>query len=88
VALTAAQLPVHAHEVRVQTAPGSVGGPEGQVFATAPARALSAGYSSQPPLVAMSPQAVSADGGGVAHNNMPPYLPINFCIALNGEVVV
>jgi microcystin-dependent protein len=88
VTLTAAQLPSHTHEVRVQTAAGSAGGPAGQVFATAPARALSAGYSSQPPAAAMSPLAVSASEGGAAHNNMPPYLPINFCISLGGEIVV
>jgi microcystin-dependent protein len=87
VALTAAQLPTHTHEVRVQTAAGSAGSPAGQVFATAPARALSAGYSSQPPSAPMSPQAVTATGGGAPHDNMAPYLPINFCIALNGEIV-
>jgi microcystin-dependent protein len=84
VTLTVAQLPAHTHEVRAQTAAGSAGSPEGQVFATAPARALSAGYSSQPPSVAMSPLSVTAAGGGSPHNNMPPYLPITFCIALTG----
>jgi microcystin-dependent protein len=36
------------------------------------------------PLVAMSPQALSPAGGSLPHNNMMPYLTLNFCIALQG----
>jgi microcystin-dependent protein len=32
----------------------------------------------------MSPLAVSIAGGSLPHNNMPPYLTLNFCIALQG----
>ena len=35
-------------------------------------------------LVAMNPAAVSSAGGSQAHNNMQPYLTLNFCIALQG----
>src|SRR5205814_7825653 len=55
VTLIGAHLPAHTHEVRVQTAAGTSGTPGDHVFAAAPARALSAGYSSQPPTVSMSP---------------------------------
>jgi microcystin-dependent protein len=37
-----------------------------------------------PPLAAMAPQAISQVGGGQPHNNMMPYLTLNFCIALQG----
>jgi microcystin-dependent protein len=37
-----------------------------------------------PTNVAMSPLATSAAGGSLPHNNMPPYLTLNFCIALQG----
>lgn len=87
VTLTEAQLPGHSHEVRVRSASGSDATAAGKVFATAPARALSAGYSSQPPAVPLSPLAVATTGEGAAHNNLPPYLPICFCIALHGEVI-
>jgi microcystin-dependent protein len=87
VSLTEAHLPAHTHEVRVQTGAGTAGAPTNQVFAAVPARALSAGYSSEAPSASMSPLAVTATDGGVAHNNMPPYLPINFCISLAGEVI-
>ena len=35
-------------------------------------------------LVAMAAAAVSPAGGGAPHNNMMPYLALNFCIALQG----
>jgi microcystin-dependent protein len=33
---------------------------------------------------AMSPSAIGLAGGGGPHNNMQPYLTLNFCIALQG----
>ncbi len=35
-------------------------------------------------LVQMSPQSASVIGASFPHNNMPPYLTLNFCIALQG----
>ena len=32
----------------------------------------------------MSPNAISVTGGGQPHENMAPYLALNFCIALSG----
>jgi microcystin-dependent protein len=57
------------------------------VFGEAQARALSAGYASAEPSVPMAPAVVGIAGGGQPHNNMPPHLALNFCIALNGEIV-
>lgn len=37
-----------------------------------------------PPITQMSFQALSVAGGGLPHNNMMPYLVVNFCIALQG----
>ncbi len=37
-----------------------------------------------PPLALMAPQALSPAGGSLPHNNMQPYLALNFCIALQG----
>src|SRR5215208_1267753 len=36
-------------------------------------------------LVALDPTSVSNIGGSQAHNNMMPYLVLNFCIALQGN---
>lgn len=35
-------------------------------------------------LVTMNVNALSVAGGSVAHNNLMPYLTVNFCIALHG----
>jgi microcystin-dependent protein len=35
-------------------------------------------------LVQMAPQALPPAGGSLPHNNMMPYLTLNFCIALQG----
>jgi microcystin-dependent protein len=32
----------------------------------------------------MSGSAVAPAGGGLPHNNMQPYMTLNFCIALQG----
>jgi microcystin-dependent protein len=37
-----------------------------------------------PPLVQMSVQAIAPAGGNQPHNNMMPYLTLNFNIALQG----
>lgn len=41
-------------------------------------------YSTAPPNVLMNPQAIGITGGNQPHNNMPPYLCLNFIIALQG----
>ena len=35
-------------------------------------------------VVQMAPQALAPAGGSLPHNNMMPYLTLNFCIALQG----
>ena len=32
----------------------------------------------------MNPQMIKPNAGGQPHGNMPPYLVINYCIALEG----
>jgi microcystin-dependent protein len=51
---------------------GTAGGIIGAYSSTAPGNSL------------MAPQALSLAGGGLPHNNMQPYLTLNFCIALQG----
>src|ERR687884_674431 len=41
-------------------------------------------YSQPGALVAISPETVTSVGGSQAHNNMMPYLVLNFIIALQG----
>jgi len=41
-------------------------------------------YSSGPANATMAATAIGVAGGNVPHNNMQPYLVVNFCIALVG----
>ncbi|MGO9930510.1 MAG: phage tail protein [Steroidobacteraceae bacterium] len=79
VALTTQQIPAHRHLV------GSVGQansdiPTGNVFA-APRRGINV-YALPPANVAINSQDVV--GGNVPHDNLQPYLVVNFIIALEG----
>ena len=41
-------------------------------------------YSPNPPAVEMHPNALLPTGGSQPHNNLMPYVTLNFCIALQG----
>ena len=80
VALTSGEMPAHTHAVSASSASGNLNVPEGNVWASAP----SARYSAQTPNLAMNPAAISPIGGGLAHDNMMPFLAVNFIISLYG----
>jgi microcystin-dependent protein len=90
VVLTESQLPAHTHDVRVagaNDASSATPTPSGlTTFGVSQARATSTGYVTVAgqAAVAMSPAAVLPSGQSLAHNNMPPFLTFNFCIALQG----
>ena len=41
-------------------------------------------YAAPAAVTQMAPQAISVAGGSLPHNNMMPYLVVNFCIAMQG----
>ena len=85
--LTINEMPTHIHDFSQNTAVVSasanatVGPPTSNYWANNGHAAYSTGGVS---LGAMSPQAVSTVGGSQPHQNMQPYLVLNFCIALQG----
>ena len=89
ITLLQSEIPIHTHQLFGCDADATTNNPTGQL----PAKGLwdagtSAGvigaYSDQSPNSAMAFQALSPAGGGLPHNNMQPYLTLNFCIALQG----
>jgi microcystin-dependent protein len=86
VQLLLSELPSHPHGFNVATQDSA------DVAVPSPARILgrSAGAfaylpgSPQPTLTQMNVNVISPVGGDQAHNNMMPYLTLNFCIALQG----
>src|SRR5690348_4897588 len=81
VTLLQSEMPIHAHTMSVSSQLGLENTPKDNLFATgdgvneyAPAGSLST----------MAPEMLAPAGGSLPHNNMMPYLTLNFCIALQG----
>lgn len=83
VSLLQTEIPGHTHTLRASVEPG-----DNRLPSSALALGVSTGafayVGGDPPLTAMAPQALTPAGGGQPHNNMQPYLTLNFCIALQG----
>jgi len=84
VTLIVSEIPAHPHNAIAGTGGTSLPTPVGNVWASG----LKSGPSVYSPSggndIAMSPAATSISGGGQPHNNMMPYVTLNFCIALVG----
>ncbi len=85
VTLSAAQIPNHNHQACAVSGVGQAGqGPQGASWARSGlGRQATPLYGSGSQLTQMSPQALAAAGSSQAHNNMQPYLGLNFIICLD-----
>lgn len=81
VALVTANLPAHTHTVKCDVTGGNDYGPAGDYPAPDAGgdTEYSASHDGQ-----LSSSSVVASGGNTAHNNLQPYLALNYCIALQG----
>jgi microcystin-dependent protein len=82
VTLLQSEIPVHTHSMAADTidlADTSTPNP-GAVYALSAGGTLYQTSSNTD----MSPQTLSVAGGSLPHNNMQPYLTLNYCIALQG----
>ena len=86
VTLLQTEMPFHNHGVgRASTAAGDSVLPQGSVWAQAGAgRGAAALYIAGPPTGKVNQFSLAPAGGSLPHNNMQPYLTLNFCIALQG----
>ncbi|HEU4834974.1 MAG TPA: tail fiber protein [Pyrinomonadaceae bacterium] len=86
VSLLVSEIPVHAHAVgRALNDAGNSISPVNSVWAQAAAgRGGAALYIDGSPTGTVNPNSLTVTGGGLPHNNMQPYLTLNFCIALQG----
>jgi microcystin-dependent protein len=73
------EMPGHNHVVTASSNVADQGSPQGNYLAVESSNA----YSTAPDS-GMSPQAIPNVGGSQPHDNMPPYLTLSFCIALQG----
>jgi microcystin-dependent protein len=84
VTLLESEIPFHTHAIQAANFPGDIQAPTAAV-----ALARSAGGNAYQTvaiqnLVSMAPETLAPAGGDQPHNNMQPYLTLNFCIALQG----
>jgi microcystin-dependent protein len=89
VSLLSSQMPAHTHSLTVNTGDGNSLVSTGNQLSKPASGArgsqkLGALYTPNSPNAQMSPSLLQASGGGLAHNNMQPYLAMNYCIALQG----
>jgi microcystin-dependent protein len=80
VTLTTQQIPVHNHTANASNTAANQASPAGNVWAQSSLNQ----FSNAAPTVAMSTAALGNSTGGQPHDNMTPYLVVNFIIALFG----
>ena len=82
--LLESEMPQHSHTVQAHNGDGNQDGPTNHTWAKAHSgRQASNMYRSQA-AATLGSGAVSVTGGSQPHDNMPPYLTLNFIIALQG----
>lgn len=87
VTLLGTEMPLHDHSANCDGNAGGQTFPPGTVWGVGPnvARAYSApGNPTNMSFGNNGAFALSLNGGSQPHNNMPPYLVVNFCIAMQG----
>lgn len=82
VTLLESEIPAHSHALRVSQADGNIQTPNAALLATG----IGIGqYAPQGGATTMlNANAIAPAGGDQPHNNLMPYLTLNFCIALQG----
>jgi microcystin-dependent protein len=84
VSLLESEIPSHSHAVNAMAAVGNRTTPAANSLSRVTGSTPFVPASPAPPIVAMAANAIAPAGGDQAHNNMQPYLTLNFCIALQG----
>jgi microcystin-dependent protein len=81
VTLAAAQMPEHTHSVKASSSAAASDKPEGSALA----KSHSHIYTAEPDTsTVMNANMLGDAGGSASHDNIQPYLAVNFCIALTG----
>ncbi|WP_338554406.1 tail fiber protein [Paenibacillus sp. KS-LC4] len=79
--LTVEEMPMHTHQLSASTETADQITPSGNIWANTPFTPYAPLSSSN---VRMNAGAIAAVGGSQPHNNMQPYLALNYCIATMG----
>jgi len=82
VTLLQSEMPVHSHSISAAQADGGDRSPANERFAAGVGGIQM--YAAPGALTQLAQQTWTPAGGDAPHNNMQPYLTLNFCIALQG----
>jgi len=80
VTLLTTEIPTHAHTFPVSDLPADRSNATGNYLAVPPDPVYAAGA----PTTSTLPGTLLPAGGNLPHNNLQPYLAVNFCIAMQG----
>jgi microcystin-dependent protein len=85
------EMPAHNHMVGVDPTAGAANSPNNTEVLGVSSGTSNTGqqlsinmYSKSGPGTSLDPRTIGFTGGSQAHNNLQPYLTLNFCIALQG----
>ena len=81
VTLTVQQIPTHTHPIQVSTDSGTQSAPANEVLGANPSVQI---YRAGNPSQSFDPSAVAPVGGSQPHENMQPFIVINYIISLFG----
>jgi microcystin-dependent protein len=79
VTLLQSEMPVHSHAFTASEDVVNESTPANFFFGAGETR-----YAAPAAVTQMAPQTLAVAGGSLPHNNMMPYLVVNFCIAMQG----
>jgi microcystin-dependent protein len=79
--LQTSEMPTHTHSLNAESGPASGPAPAGNMLANSNPNNI---YGPAQNLSAANPTTVTNVGSSQPHENMQPYLVLNFCIALQG----
>jgi microcystin-dependent protein len=82
ITLIQSEMPIHSHALSASAVLGLQNTPVGQNWAQG--EGVNVFTPNAAPFVTMAPQTIAPAGGSLPHNNMMPYLTLNFCIAMQG----
>jgi len=80
VTLLQSQLPSHSHVLKADSEAPTTNNPANNMLSTG----INKQYANQPATIVLNSSSIGPSGGGQPHNNLQPYLVLNFCIALQG----
>lgn len=83
ITLLQSEIPFHNHNLQAVVTPANAKVPDATMALSRSAQGTA--YNADGAnLVQMNPQSLSMAGGSLPHNNMMPFLTLNYCIALQG----